>query len=85
MNDRPVALTPPPTGYADWLVGLKARIHSAQQRATLLINRAIVQRPAAQLPTSCQPSRQHRLGSPDGHALKFVQPVVGQIEERDCK
>lgn len=39
MTERPVALTPPPSGYADWLVELKARIHSAQQRAALAVNR----------------------------------------------
>lgn len=42
MTDRPVSLTPPPTGYADWLAELKARIHSAQQRATLAVNRELV-------------------------------------------
>jgi predicted nuclease of restriction endonuclease-like (RecB) superfamily len=42
MTDRPVSLTPPPTGYADWLAELKTRIHSAQQRATLAVNRELV-------------------------------------------
>ncbi len=28
-----------PEGYADWLVELKTRIHTAQQRATLAVNR----------------------------------------------
>ncbi len=42
MTERPVALTPPPSGYADWLVALKARIHSAQQRAALAVNRELV-------------------------------------------
>ena len=42
MSDRPVRLTPPPAGYADWLADLKSRIHSAQQRATLAVNRELV-------------------------------------------
>ena len=33
---------PAPDGYADWLVDLKARIHTAQQRATLSVNRELV-------------------------------------------
>jgi predicted nuclease of restriction endonuclease-like (RecB) superfamily len=37
-----VSLTPPPSGYADWLVDLKARIHSAQQRASHAVNRELV-------------------------------------------
>jgi predicted nuclease of restriction endonuclease-like (RecB) superfamily len=31
-----------PSGYADWLVELKRRIHAAQQRATLAVNRELV-------------------------------------------
>ncbi len=42
MSDKPVRLTAPPEGYADWLTDLKARIHSAQQRATLAVNRELV-------------------------------------------
>lgn len=38
----PVSLTDAPTGYADWLADLKARIHTAQQRATLAVNRELV-------------------------------------------
>ena len=38
----PVGLTPPPEGYADWLADLKGRIHTAQQRATLAVNRELV-------------------------------------------
>jgi predicted nuclease of restriction endonuclease-like (RecB) superfamily len=37
-----VSLTPPPQGYADWLAELKSRIHNAQQRATLAVNRDLV-------------------------------------------
>lgn len=40
--DKPVQLTPPPEGYNDWLADLKARIHTAQQRATLAVNRELV-------------------------------------------
>ena len=39
MTDR---LSPPPDGYAGWLADLRARIHSAQQRATLAVNRELV-------------------------------------------
>jgi predicted nuclease of restriction endonuclease-like (RecB) superfamily len=42
MSDNPVSLTTPPEGYANWLAGLKTRIHSAQQRATLAVNRELV-------------------------------------------
>jgi hypothetical protein len=41
-SDSPVSLTPPPEGYADWLADLKGRIHTAQQRATLAVNRELV-------------------------------------------
>jgi predicted nuclease of restriction endonuclease-like (RecB) superfamily len=41
-SDAPISLTPPPEGYADWLTDLKSRIHSAQQRATLSVNRELV-------------------------------------------
>jgi predicted nuclease of restriction endonuclease-like (RecB) superfamily len=41
-DDKPASLTPPPEGYADWLADLKSRIHSAQQRATLAVNRELV-------------------------------------------
>ena len=42
MSDSPNRLTPPPAGYADWLADLKTRIHTAQQRATLAVNRELV-------------------------------------------
>ncbi len=42
MSDTPPRLTPPPSGYTDWLADLKTRIHSAQQRATLAVNRELV-------------------------------------------
>ncbi|MHB1301418.1 MAG: PDDEXK nuclease domain-containing protein [Burkholderiales bacterium] len=42
MSDKPVRLTAPPEGYADWLSDLKVRIHSAQQRAALAVNRELV-------------------------------------------
>ncbi len=41
--DTPAALMQPPVGYADWLADLKVRIHSAQQRATLAVNRELIQ------------------------------------------
>lgn len=42
MNDHPIRLIEPPAGYADWLTELKTRIHTAQQRATLAVNRELV-------------------------------------------
>lgn len=42
MSDIPTGLTLPPAGYADWLADLKRRIHIAQQRATLAVNRELV-------------------------------------------
>ena len=42
MSDKPIGLTPPPNGYADWLADLKGRIHTAQQRATLAVNCELV-------------------------------------------
>jgi hypothetical protein len=41
MNDLPAGLMSPPDGYADWLADLKERIHTAQQRATLAVNREL--------------------------------------------
>lgn len=41
-DNKPASLTPPPEGYAEWLVHLKGRIHSAQQRATLAVNRELI-------------------------------------------
>ena len=42
MTEPPASLTPTPAGYADWLVELKTRIHTAQQRAALAVNRQMV-------------------------------------------
>ena len=42
MSDQPVSLTPTPEGYADWLLDLKTRIYTAQQRAALAVNREMV-------------------------------------------
>lgn len=38
----PVSLIDVPAGYADWLTELKTRIHSAQQRAALAVNRELI-------------------------------------------
>lgn len=35
-------LVPLPTDYADWLFALKVRIHTAQQRASLSVNRELI-------------------------------------------
>ena len=43
MNeDKPVQLTPPPEGYADWLSELKNQIYEAQQRAAQSVNLELV-------------------------------------------
>lgn len=42
VPELPPGLSPPPEGYADWLVDLKSRIHAAQQRAALAVNRELV-------------------------------------------
>lgn len=42
MTDQPISLTPTPAGYSDWLQELKTRIHRAQQRAALAVNRELV-------------------------------------------
>lgn len=42
MENNTVSLTQTPAGYADWLAELKSRIHSAQQRAALAVNRELV-------------------------------------------
>ena len=42
VASAPPALVEPPAGYADWLAELKARIHTAQQRAALAVNRELV-------------------------------------------
>jgi predicted nuclease of restriction endonuclease-like (RecB) superfamily len=42
VSDVPIRLSPAPEGYVDWLSDLKNRIHTAQQRATLAVNRELV-------------------------------------------
>jgi predicted nuclease of restriction endonuclease-like (RecB) superfamily len=42
MSDQPIALTPAPDGYTDWLKALKTQIHEAQQRAAQAINLELV-------------------------------------------
>lgn len=42
MTDGQPSLTVVPQGYADWLADLKGRIHTAQQRAALAVNRELV-------------------------------------------
>jgi predicted nuclease of restriction endonuclease-like (RecB) superfamily len=45
MNDdesKPVKLTAPPAGYADWLGDIKTQIHEAQQRAAQALNLQLV-------------------------------------------
>jgi predicted nuclease of restriction endonuclease-like (RecB) superfamily len=43
MSDQAPALMPAPEGYSVWLNELKGRIHSAQQRATLAVNRELIE------------------------------------------
>lgn len=42
MSNRSVSLDSPPKDYVDWLADLKTRIHTAQQRATLAVNRELI-------------------------------------------
>lgn len=44
MNTKhdPISLIDAPHGYVDWLTELKTRIHSAQQRAALSVNRELI-------------------------------------------
>ena len=42
QSDPAVSLQPVPEGYTPWLEELKCRIHTAQQRATLAVNRELV-------------------------------------------
>jgi predicted nuclease of restriction endonuclease-like (RecB) superfamily len=42
QDDRPPALAERPAGYAEWLNELKARVHAAQQRATLAVNHELI-------------------------------------------
>lgn len=42
VSSQPAGLVLPPDGYGEWLAELKARIHSAQQRAALAVNRELV-------------------------------------------
>ena len=42
MSEPPASLVPAPEGYAGWLTELKGRIHAAQQRAALAVNRELV-------------------------------------------
>jgi hypothetical protein len=41
-SKQPIASINPPDGYNIWLRELKERIHTAQQRATLAVNRELV-------------------------------------------
>lgn len=41
-QEQPISLIPTPDGYNSWLVELKERIYTAQQRATLAVNRELV-------------------------------------------
>ena len=41
-DDAPASLMSPPEGYTDWLADLKGRIHTAQQRTRLAVNRELV-------------------------------------------
>jgi predicted nuclease of restriction endonuclease-like (RecB) superfamily len=42
-SEKPPALATRPPGYAEWLAELKARVHVAQQRAALAVNRELLQ------------------------------------------
>jgi hypothetical protein len=42
IEGTPASLTRAPVGYAEWLADVKARIHAAQQRAALAVNRELL-------------------------------------------
>lgn len=42
MSEKPTSLMSTPEGYDTWLRDLKSRIHTAQQRAALAVNRELV-------------------------------------------
>jgi len=42
LTTAPASLTRAPAGYAEWLSDVKARIHAAQQRASLAVNRGLL-------------------------------------------
>ena len=42
LSNAPASLDQRPEGYADWLAEVKARVHAAQQRATLAVNRELL-------------------------------------------
>ena len=42
-RNHQVGLSPAPTGYAEWLAQVKERVHAAQQRAALAVNRELLQ------------------------------------------
>lgn len=42
MPEKAPSLIDTPTGYGDWLADLKVRIHKAQQKASLAVNRELV-------------------------------------------
>ena len=42
MNKQHAALEQMPQQYTEWLKDLKQRIHAAQQRATLQVNKELV-------------------------------------------
>lgn len=41
-NEQIISLAPVPDGYSDWLTDLKTRIHNAQQRAAIAVNREMI-------------------------------------------
>ncbi|MDI9334601.1 MAG: DUF1016 N-terminal domain-containing protein [Cytophagales bacterium] len=41
-QSTPAKLLPAPAGYAEWLIDLKTRIHTAQQRAARSVNQELV-------------------------------------------
>lgn len=43
MSDTPASSVTPPEAYGEWLADLGGRIHGVQQRATLAVNRKLMQ------------------------------------------
>lgn len=43
VGDLSMSLGPRPEGYVEWFADVKARVHAAQQRAALAVNKELLQ------------------------------------------
>ncbi|MDT8440761.1 MAG: hypothetical protein RQ723_03760 [Desulfuromonadales bacterium] len=94
LNNQPVSLTQPPAGYAEWLGELKNRIHNAQQRASLAVNRELVlltrlkqpeQRLAEKITTSVRAELVEALFESIRKALRQAQGERGNLALTEWK